>query len=382
MGVFTETDAQELYNSIIGQLQEDCDETLTEGDERRIFGEAIVALLVGVYNKIDDVAKQAMLRYARGEILDLIGEMYDCERLQAKKAKTVVRYTLKSAYTAAITIPRNSKVSTEDEHCFLTTEEVVIQTGDTYVDVEAEAEYGGESYNGYIKNTVSTIIDLISYVDTVTNLDVTDGGTNEETDDEYRQRIKLALTKFSTAGPKNAYMYWAMTADKDIADVYIYSEQACLITISIVMNDGELPTKEVIQKVKEVVSAADVKPLGDFITVKAPETEEYDIKLKYYVTYENESEAVKAIENEEYINDLGAKKTGALKQYRMWQDCKIARNINPDKLRALIMNPAGDGSTAGASRVEILSPIFKEIKGDKVAHFSGNIEIEHEVTED
>ncbi|MDE7425584.1 MAG: baseplate J/gp47 family protein [Lachnospiraceae bacterium] len=382
MGVFTETDAQELYSSVIGQLQEDCDETLTEGDERRIFGEAIVALLVGVYNKIDDVAKQTMLRYARGEILDLIGEMYDCERLQAKKAKTVVRYSLKSAYTAPITIPRNSRVSTEDEHYFLTTEEVVIQTGDTYADVEAEAEYGGEGYNGYIKNTVSTIIDLISYVDTVTNLDVTDGGTDEETDNEYRQRIKLALTKFSTAGPQNAYRYWAMTADKDIADVYIYSEQACLITISIVMNNGELPTKEVIQKVKEVVSAADVKPLGDFVTVKAPETEEYDIKLKYYVTYENESEAVKAIESEEYIDDLGAKKTGALKQYRMWQDCKIARNINPDKLRALIMNPAGDGSIAGASRVEILSPIFKEIKGDKVAHFSGNIEIEREVTEE
>ena len=382
MGVFTETDAQELYSSIIGQLQEDCDETLTEGDERRIFGEAIVALLVGVYNKIDDVAKQTMLRYARGEILDLIGEMYDCERLQAKKAKTVVRYTLKSAYTAAITIPQNSRVSTEDEHYFLTTEEVVIQVGDTYVDVEVEAEYGGESYNGYIKNTVSMIIDLISYVDTVTNLDVTDGGTDEETDNEYRQRIKLALTKFSTAGPQNAYRYWAMTADKDIADAYIYSEQACLITISIVMNNGELPTKEVIQKVKEVVSAADVKPLGDFVTVKAPETEEYDIKLKYYVTYENESEAVKAIESEEYIDDLGAKKTGVLKQYRAWQDCKIARNINPDKLRALIMNPAGDGSIAGASRVEILSPIFKEIKGDKVAHFSGNIEIEHEVTED
>lgn len=382
MGAFTETDAQELYSSIIGQLQEDCDETLTEGDERRIFGEAIVALLVGVYNKIDDVAKQTMLRYARGEILDLLGEMYDCERLQAKKAKTIVRYTLKSAYTAAITIPPNSRVSTEDEHYFLTTEEVVIQVGDTYVDVEAEAEYGGESYNGYIKNTVSTIIDLISYVDTVTNLDVTDGGTDEETDNEYRQRIKLALTKFSTAGPQNAYRYWAMTADKDIADVYIYSEQACLITISIVMNNGELPTKEVIQKVKEVVSAADVKPLGDFITVKAPETEEYDIKLKYYVTYENESEAVKAIESEEYIDGLGAKKTGVLKQYKMWQDCKIARNINPDKLRALIMNPAGDGSIAGASRVEILSPIFKEIKGDKVAHFSGNIEIEHEVTEE
>lgn len=211
MGVFTETDAAVLYDTVINKLQKDVGETLYQGDERRIFAEGLVGLFVIVFNTIDDAAKQSLLKYARGAILDAIGEGYDCTRLEAEKSTTMLRFSMNSEYSTDIIIPAGTRAATDDGHYFQTDEEVTMAVGDTQVDVSASAVEGGEEYNGFLAGTVTVMVDLLSYIDSVTNTTTTDDGTDKERDDDYRERIRLALTKFSTAGPKNAWKYWHST---------------------------------------------------------------------------------------------------------------------------------------------------------------------------
>lgn len=382
MGLFTETDAATLQETVIEKLQSDIGETLYPGDERRIFAQSLIAFLVITYNSIDSTAKKSLLKYATDEILDAIGDGYDCTRLAADEATTTLRFSMNSAYTADVTIPEGTRAATSDGHYFATDEEATITQGDTYVDVSASAVEGGSEYNDYTAGSITIMVDLLSYIDSVTNTTATEDGSDEEEDDAYRERIRLAMTKFSTAGPKNAWKYWALSADSDIADAYVENPSANEIEITIVMSDGSLPSDTMIAKVQEVVEADDVRPLGDEVTVLAPTAESYDIELTYYVSSVDEDEAVAAIEDDTYTDADGNTIVGALTQYKAWQNTVIGRDINPDKLKKLMMDPAGDGSVAGAYRIEITSPVYTELTGATVAQFSGTLTISHVVNDD
>lgn len=365
MGLFvSETDAATILATVLEKLQTDVGETLYPGDERRMFGESLSALLVIAFNTMDDAAKNSLLKYAIGDALDAIGDSYDCVRLEADKANTTLRFSLAEAYSASITIPEGTRASTEGGLYFATNSIAVIPAGDLYVDVPASAIEGGTEYNGLLSGTVSTMVDLISYVDTVSNTVITSGGTDEETDDDYRERIRLKLSSFSTAGSANAYRYWALSADNDVADAYIVSPSANVIYVYIVTTTGELPDADLIAAVQSVVSAEDVRPLGDSVSTLSPAASNYDIELTYYVSSEKEDATVEAIESESYTDSDGNTQIGALETYRLWQDTVIARDINPDYLKKLLLD-------AGADRVEITSPTYTALTGAMVAHFNG-----------
>ena len=69
---FIETSAQKVHETIISELENGVNDPLYPGDERRIFGEALVPVFVALYNSLNEVGRQTLLRYARGEVLDAI----------------------------------------------------------------------------------------------------------------------------------------------------------------------------------------------------------------------------------------------------------------------------------------------------------------------
>lgn len=377
MGVFTETDAATLYDAFITKLQTDTGEQMYPGDERRIFTESLVGMLVIAFNTIDDTAKQSLLKYARGDVLDALGYGI-ADRLEAGHATTTLKFELDTASDYDISIPQGTRAETGNGLKFETVEAATIPQGSLFVEVGARAVEGGEKYNGYLAGAVDTMTDIITFVTAVSNTTETSGGYDGESDDDYRERIQLAYTKFSTAGPRNAYKYWALSADSSIADAYIANPSANNIVVSVITNDGQLPDNALNALVEQSVTADDVRPLGDLVTVTAPTASNYDIEVTYYVKAENESEAVAAIESEEYTDASGNTIKGAFEQYRLWQDTKIERDINPSKLIELMMNPAGDGSIAGAERVELISPTYTQLTGAVVAHL-GTITATHVV---
>jgi len=225
----TTTDATTIYNTLIAALEKGAGEPLYPGDERRIFGEGLVAVFVALYNSLDDTGRQTLLRYARGEVLDAIGERLDVHRLEGSPAKTTMRFSVSTPQPNNIIIPKWTKVTPDSDHYFATDEIAVLQAGAYSVEIPTSAVSNGTEYNGYAPGTITTLVDLIPYIECVTNITATAGGDDgepytEEGDNRLRERIRLAPASRSTAGPEQAYIYWAMTADSSIIDARAVSE--------------------------------------------------------------------------------------------------------------------------------------------------------------
>ena len=235
---FITTDASLIFDEVITTLEAGVSEPLYPGDERRIFGEALVPLFVAMYNAMNDAARQKMLRYARGEVLDALGERVGVERMAPTEATTVLRFSMNSAIDENVIILEGTRVTSDNSRYFATTKTVVIEAGDLYVDVEAVSEGGGTMFNDIAIGSLNVLVDLIAFIDSVSNIEITAGGADEEDDDNLRERIRVAPSKLSTAGPVNGYKYWAMSADSSIADVCVKSEEET-ITRTLEVNGGK-----------------------------------------------------------------------------------------------------------------------------------------------
>lgn len=105
---FIETSAQKVHETIISELENGVNDPLYPGDERRIFGDAMAEVIVAVYNSVNDACKQKMLRYARGSVLDALGENRDTPRLDPTFATTTLRFGINGAIASNIVIPSGS----------------------------------------------------------------------------------------------------------------------------------------------------------------------------------------------------------------------------------------------------------------------------------
>lgn len=369
---FVETDAAKIYTTVIQALMDECNEALYPGDERRIFGEALVAVLVSVHSLFDDRAKQRTLRYARGAVLDALGERLGVERLQPSAASAIFRFSASAPMAFNIVIPAGTRITTDGSVYFETREAAVLNAGDLFVDVEGVCTEGGSAHNDYAPGDIISLVDLIPYIAGAGNITRSVGGDDGEPyttegDNRLRERIRLAPSTLSTAGPESAYRYFVLSADPDIIDVAIDCpiDEPNTVNLYPLMKGGELPDEETLQKILDVL-ADDVRPMVDSVFAYAPEVVTYDVELKYYCTQDDEAATIQTIEG------VG----GAIELYNEWQTTALGRDINPDQLRRFVFAPP---SGTGALRADIVSPSLQVLEKWQIAKFSGVAKVSHEV---
>lgn len=345
MALFLDYDAQTIHDEVIGRLQEAAGEVLPEGDERRIFAEAMTAYLLALKADIEDVAKQKMLRYARGEVLDALGEMYGCARIAAVTATCTLRFTIAEAVSYDLTVPAGTVASTPDGLAFVTDEEGVIAAAGTYVDVPATAQDVGSEYNGLVAGSVSVLRSALPFAASVANTGTTDGGTDGEPDDDegndlFRARILLQQNALNTAGTESSYKAYAMAADANVADVSVPDlDEAYTVYIYVVKKGGAAFGEAELAVIQAACDADDVRPLGDLVEVRNATQDEYEIEVSYTCAADDEAVVVEAVEGD----------GGAIDAYLEWQDEAIGRGIQPQKLMALMF-------AAGAETVTVTKP--------------------------
>lgn len=264
---FVEVDAGKIEREMISDFETALKTTLYPGDERRIFLQQETPIIVGLKNSINDAARQNLLRYARGPQLDALGERYDTPRLPAQKAVVTLEWTLSSAQPNPVTIAKGKRATPDGQFFFATVEDLVIPAGNLSGTVKAEATVAGANHNGFVPGQISTIVDPTPFVASVANIDTSSGGADEEPDDDgvniwsgYRERIRLAPTKVSTAGPEDAYKYWAKTASQDIVDVAVLSPDPGEIKIIVLMKNGESPSQPILDAVMAACSDKKRRP--------------------------------------------------------------------------------------------------------------------------
>lgn len=429
-----DVDSQAIYTDVVTSLESGVEEPLYPGDERRIFAEALAAVLVAYASKANDASRQTLLRYARGEVLDAIGERLGVERIAATPATTTVKFELSAAQGHAITIPAMTRVTSDGQLYFATDEPCVIASGETVGTVTASCTEAGAAGNGLLAGTLTTLVDLQPYVSTVTNTTPTDGGDDGEPyttdgDERLRGRIRLAPNALSVAGPEQAYVYWAMTADPGIVDVAAFSDEyddtiACEVHDGMAFVGGDLLDPEALLTVegqstgftweyedsllaitlgeadalKESVSVTvhrkmdgrvKVVPLmeggelpdeGTLEAVAAavndstirPMTDVVTVEAPTPVDYTISLKYWATIDAEAAVVEAVEGAGGAIDRYVADQSAKLGRDIEPDVLKTYVMQ-------AGALRCDVTAPTRTAVSGLQVARLTGSPTVTHEV---
>ena len=136
----------------------------------------------------------------------------------------------------------------------------------------------------------------------------------------------------------------------------VYTPAPTEVVVLFMLDGGKAPSDLIASSMQNFLATAKIRPLTDFVTARAPEDVDYQIKLKYYINQSNEANAI-TIQNA--VNT-------AISDYKKWQR-KIGRDIEPGELVKRIKE-------AGAKRVEITSPDFIKVTDTQIA-LSGNDEI-------
>lgn len=368
---FVNIDAKAINLKIINDFEELIGEPLYPGDERRIFLQQLTPLIVGIKHEINDSAKQNLLRYSRGEKLDGIGEdLFFTERLEAQKASCKCKCKLSKIQDTDVVIPANTRISPDGNIYFKTREKITICSGQLEAIGILDAEKVGPEFNGFIPGQINLMVDLIPFVESIVNTEISAGGSNSEHDDRYRERCRLSQETLSTAGPDDAYIAFAKEAHPSVKDAKVISPSPGVIKVVILLDGAITPSEEILNKVLESCSRRDRRPLTDRVEVGASEEIEYDINLTYYLDRNHSSEEAiyrKKIEGENL--DLT---TGAIREYIDWQKSSLGNAINPDELRYRVQDAAtystiNNKKFTAVRKVELTSPTHIDISNIQVA---------------
>lgn len=346
---FTDVNKDVVVATIMKQYKEITGRTLGKADPVRLFLLVIANVIILLLNKINEVGKQNLLAYARGENLDHIGAALGVARLEPMAATTTMKLTLSAVRNSAVTIPKGIRFTAGDAVVFATNEDVILTEGKLSVEVKATCLQAGDVGNGYLVGTITELMDPLPYVAKVENITISEGGANMEDDERFRLRIHEAPESFSCAGSVGAYEYHTKKVSSLIESATVVSPEPGEVVVYPVLEGGNLPQEELKGKVLDALNDRYVRPLTDKVTIGTPTEKRYTINIKYFI-------AKKDMANLARIKERVEK---AVDEYIVWQKSMVGRDINPSELTYRVMS-------AGAKRVEVTAPVFTKVKsGDK-----------------
>ena len=315
---------------------------------------AAAAQIYQAMQYIDRQGKQNILKYSYSDFLDNLASFKGVTRNPAAAATTTLRFTLSAERDTATGIPQGTRVSTAGSIYFATDVYAEIPAGSTTVDVPATCTVAGTDGNGLAIGELTTIVDQIPYVASVSNTTATEGGAEIESDADLAERVFLAPGAYSTAGPEDGYIYHAKAYSPAVGDVEATSDQeAGTVDIVFIMADGSTPGEEMIEGMEGYLQGKTIRPMTDLVRVAAPEEVQYTINLTYYI---NRSDSAKAV-------TIQAAVAQAVEDYKTWQRA-IGRDVNPSQLTHMVME-------AGAKRVTVTAPAYTAVGKTEVSALQG-----------
>ena len=329
--------------------------TLDRASPHRMELYAAAAQIYHALQYIDRAGKQNLLKYSYSDFLDHLAAFKGLTREPAEAATTTLRFTLSAEREAATGIPVGTRAAVPDWSVYFeTTAYMEIPAGAMTVDVPASCTVTGSVGNNLAVGELSKLVDPIPYMASVSNITVTAGGAEVESDDHLAERVYLFPGSYSTAGPEANYKYHAKKFNVNVGDVVVVSDQAAgTVDLYFLMADGTAPEEEMIAGMENYLRDNNIRPMTDLVRVAAPAEVEYTIDLAYYI---NRSDSNRAVAIQEAV-------AAAVEKFKTWQRA-IGRDINPSKLAEMVM-------AAGAKRVEVAAPAHQTVGAKSVAVLTG-----------
>jgi len=348
---FIETNPETIYTESLKRLENALGRNISQADPLNLLLSALVYELVVLKNDINYTANQNLLANATGQALDKLGELVGVYRLPAQPARTTLRFHIDNPKTFDIVIPAGTKATPDQKIFFKTTQEATIKAGDTFIDIEAECEEVGTIGNGFLAGQINMLSTPISYIVKVENITTSMYGTDIESDEHLRERIRLAPERYSNAGSKEAYIFHTKSVHQDIEDVSVFSPSPGVVKVVFILKDGNLPDTDMITAVSNHLNDEKIRPLTDQVIVESPIVVNYDIDFTYYILKDYEPLVLQIQEQVET----------AVNEYTKWQKTKIGRDILPEELISRLK------AIKGVYRVEVRKPVYTQLNKEQIA---------------
>ncbi len=159
-----------------------------------------------------------------------------------------------------------------------------------------------------------------------------------ESDTDLRFRAQQAFEGLSVAGPVGAYEYHGRSADGRVADISVVSPSPACVTITVLSREGDgVASADLLATVEKALSAEDVRPVGDRVTVQGADVVPYQIDAILYFYPGPEAEPIRQAAE------------AKLKAYISAQQ-RLGRDIRQSAIYAAL-------HVEGVQRVELVAPL-------------------------
>ena len=230
-------------------------------------------------DEINFEGKQNLLAFAKDVRLERLGDLVDCERLKPTSANSEFLFTFLSDHRG-FDIPKGFVLLAQDgKTIFHTNKAHPIARGISTQTLVLYAQQVGPGANSFAAGEISQISKPMAEIVSAVNTTISVGGSDKESDESYAERIYLAPSGFSSAGPYDAYEYFARSAHPGIARVKVLSPEPNHIDIYVRMKDDSLPSQAILDEVEAYCSAQKRRPIGDRVKAKAAQPYHMDTTL-------------------------------------------------------------------------------------------------------
>lgn len=244
----------------------------------------VITYILSLQQREHDIAfKKNLWRYADGEFLKELGKFKYIEPIPAQAAQALFKVTLLSKFDFKVTIQKGLKVTSGDGINFLLKDHLEFDIGEIEKEAIFICDHVGQKGNGYIPGQVNKLIDDSRFLKSVTNIEYTQGGSEEETEEEFRIRGREKPESYSVAGPSGAYEFWVKNLNKNIVSVYVDSPTPGTVEIFPLLKGGEIPEQTILDEVKKCLSDKTIRPLTDNVIVTKPKIYNYTLDVKYWL---------------------------------------------------------------------------------------------------
>lgn len=314
-------DPETLWMRMLNAYIQAGGDTLYSGDEKEILLRTVQQIMVQGFAEVDNALRMATRRYAVRDYLDLYGESNFCPRIKSVAAEAEVDISFKAGNDAGA-IPAGTTLTEDGVTIYSLLEDVTpIGTGAQTIRAGITCKTPGSIGNGLIAGAQMQFLSQQDRVASVICATAASGGTDRERDEPYRERIGSSRSSF-VAGTEPYYEGLAMETNSNVVDANAIRSADGEVTVYLLLENGltEGEKTAVINTVSAALTAKDARALTDDMIVTEAAALSYILNVSCTIPASLDSSALSA----------------TVAEYKQWQERKIARSFNPDKLMAML----------------------------------------------
>ena len=348
----------EIYGQMVEAFQKETGVTLAGDGDMAVRLYAVAAQIYALYVQADWVNRQCFPQTAQGEYLDKHAQLRGLVRRAAVAAEGILRFETDQAPSTDLTIPAGTVCMTAGLVRFETTQEAVLQAGETMVETTAAAVEPGASGN-VAAGTIRAMAVAPVGVSRCTNPEGFSGGLDEESDEELRERVLETFQRMPNGANAAFYEQSAMSFPQVAAAAVVPRPRGVGSVDVVVSTAAGVPDSELLEELQAYFEER--REIAVDVLVRAPEVQDVDVTVQIQTAANRDGETVRqAVEQ----------------AVRSWFDGRqLGQSILRARLGELIFDVDGVENyvlTAPAADVTVESDVLPMLKTLSVTRMGGD----------